>query len=175
MLMAGSRQVRKLSDGYISVEMRQPCLSFPSIMASALRHPRESEGTSLLEEANAMTAPSEAAEIPSLPATSNVLCIRDARHSRHSQTQRQSSSSLFVTFADRSLIEISSSPPYQRFRRCVLAQRSHSLSLPHAGWMSPYYAYVRSTDLPWALRHRYQNSRWTIGPFEIRRPSCCNG
>jgi WD40 repeat protein len=73
-----------------------------------------------------MTAPSEATEIPSLPATSNVLCVRGARHS---QTQRQSSSSLFVTFADRSLIEISSSPPYQRFTDVASLHNGPILSL----------------------------------------------
>jgi WD40 repeat protein len=60
---------------------------------------------------NTIAAPSEATEIPSIPATSNVLCVRGARHG---DGERKSSNSLFVTFADRSLIEISSSPPHKR-------------------------------------------------------------
>ena len=65
-----------------------------------------------LDMADSIAAPCKATEIPSIPATSNVLCVRGARQT---DGEGQSSDSLFVTFADRSLIEISPSTPHQRF------------------------------------------------------------
>jgi WD40 repeat protein len=73
-----------------------------------------------------IAAPSEATEIPSIPATSNVLCVRGARHS---DGERKSPNSLFVTFADRSLIEVSSSPPYQRITDVVSLHNGPILSV----------------------------------------------
>ena len=56
--------------------------------------------------ADAILAPAKPTSIASLPSTSNVLCVRG--------TTRSIGSSLFVTFADRSLLEVSASPPYSR-------------------------------------------------------------
>ena len=74
--------------------------------------PKRSEWSSSLENTNDIVAPSQATEIPSIRAISNVLCVRGTRHTHD---ERKSSSSLFVAFADRSLSEISPSPPHQRF------------------------------------------------------------
>jgi hypothetical protein len=114
MRMAGSCQVSELYGE--SRPTSTPSIAAIPILLYAIQWysttSRRREWSSPLNKADAIAAPSEATEIPSIPATSNVLCVRGARHTHG---ERQSSSSLFVSFADRSLIEISSSPPYQRF------------------------------------------------------------